>query len=184
MAKKARSSRSRAKRSAPATARMGALAESAPSTTSGGITTLEQFLATTGTLTAAERGQIVDQAQVMLESLYVHLPLKRAMHAIDPVQRLKLLRGHLAELSERQFHDEMIDIFTELRDLHTNYILPRPYASKTAFLPFLIEEFFEGGARKYLVSKLLGGFTHPSFKTGVVLTSWSGVPIERAVELN
>jgi hypothetical protein len=120
----------------------------------------------------------------MLQALYVHLPLKRSMHATDPVQRLKLLRFHLAELSERQFHDEMIDIFVDLRDLHTNYILPSLYATKTAFLPFLLEEFFEGGMRSYLVSKMLAGFTHPTFKPGVVVTRWSGVPIDRAVEVN
>ncbi len=153
-------------------------------TTIGATTTLEQFLASTGNLTASERSQIVGQAEVMLEALYVHLPLKRAMHATDPVQRLKLLRFHLSELSERQFHDEMIGIFVDLRDLHTNYILPSPYATKTAFLPFLLEEFFEGGVRTYLVSKMLAGFTHPTFIPGVVVTSWSGVPIDRAVELN
>src|SRR5262245_1387728 len=95
----------------------------------GAITTLEQFLATTGTLTPAERTQLVDQAEIMLEMLYVHLPLKRSMHAIDPLQRLKLLRFRLESMSERQFHDEMIDIFVKLRDLHTNYILPSVYAT-------------------------------------------------------
>jgi hypothetical protein len=150
----------------------------------GAITTLQQFLATTGTLTAAQRSKLVDQAELMLDMLYVHLPLKRSMHAIDPIQRLKLLRFRLGTMSERQFHDEMIDIFTKLRDLHTNYILPSPYASKTAFLPFLIEDFFEGTTRRYLVSKMLAGFTHPTFKPGVLVTSWSGVPIDRAVELN
>ena len=153
-------------------------------TTRGATMTLAQFLASTGTLSAAERSAIVDQAEVMLEALYVHLPLKRSMHATDPVQRLKLLRFHLAELSERQFHDEMIDIFVDLRDLHTNYILPSLYATKTAFLPFLLEEFFEGGMRTYLVSKMLAGFTHPTFKPGVVVTRWSGVPIDRAVDVN
>jgi hypothetical protein len=150
----------------------------------GATTTLQQFLATTGTLTPAERTTLVDQAELMLDNLYVHLPLKRSMHAIDPLQRLKLLRFRVASMSERQFHDEMIDIFVKLRDLHTNYILPSPYASKTAFLPFLLEEFFEGTTRRYLVSKMLAGFTHPTFKPGVVVTSWSGVPIDRAVELN
>jgi len=184
MARKSRTRRRPPKRAARAKARIGTLAERASASTSGAITTLEQFLATTGTLTAAQRGQIVDQAEILLDSLYVHLPLKRSMHATDPVQRLKLLRFRLADLSERQFHDEMIDIFTDLRDLHTNYILPSSYASKTAFLPFLAEEFFEGGARKYVVSKMLLGFTHATFKPGVELTGWSGVPIERAVELN
>ena len=150
----------------------------------GAITTLPQFLATTGTLTAAQRTKLVDQAELMLDLLYVHLPLKRSMHAIDPLQRLKLLRFRLAAMSERQFHDEMIDIFVTLRDLHTNYILPSTYATKTAFLPFLLEEFFEGSTRRYLVSKMLVGFTHPTFQPGVTVTSWSGVPIERAVEVN
>jgi len=154
------------------------------SSTTGATTTLEQFLASTGTLNASQRKSIVDQAEVMLQSLYVHLPLKKSMHATDPVQRLRLLRLHLAVLSERQFHDEMIDIFTDLRDLHTNYILPSPYATKTAFLPFLLEEFADGTNRKYLVSKMLADFTHPNFKPGVLVTSWSGVPIDRAVDLN
>jgi hypothetical protein len=154
------------------------------SRTSGATTTLDVFLASTGTLNASQRGSIVDQAEVMLQALYVHLPLKRSMHATDPVQRLRLLRFRLTSLSERQFHDEMIDIFTDLRDLHTNYILPSPYATKTAFLPFLLEEFADGSNRKYLVSKMLAGFTHPTFKPGVVATSWNGVPIDRAVDVN
>ena len=150
----------------------------------GATQTLPQFLAQAGTLTTAQRQKIVDQARTMIEQLHVHLPLKRAMHATDPVQRLKLLRFRLAGLSERQFHDEMIDIFTDLRDLHTNYILPAPYQTKTAFVPFLLEEFWEGSTRRYLVSKTLAGFTHATFKPGVVVTSWNGIPIERAVELN
>jgi hypothetical protein len=152
--------------------------------TLGAVSSLPEFLASTGELNAAERALLVEQALVLIEDLYVHLPLKRAMHAIDPVQRLKLLHFRLGRLSERRFHDELIRIFTGLRDLHTNYNLPEPYASKTAFLPFLIEEFFEGGERRYLVSKTFAGFSHPTFKAGVVLTHWNGVPVDRAVELN
>ena len=77
-------------------------------------------------LTSGERVQIIEQALVLVEQVYVHLPLKRAMHAVEPVQRLKLLKQRLAGLSDREFHDEMISIFTHLRDLHTNYILPEP----------------------------------------------------------
>ncbi|MGE0729424.1 MAG: S41 family peptidase [Acidimicrobiia bacterium] len=146
--------------------------------------TLEQFLAEAGKLTVQQRAKLIEQAQVLIGQLYVHLPLKRAMHACDPEQRLRLLAKRQEALSERAFHDEMIDIFTELRDLHTNYILPMPYQGRTAFLPFLVEEFFEAGRRRYLVSKTLAGLNHPTFRAGVELTSWSGVPIERAVELN
>ena len=38
---------------------------------------------------------IVEQALVLLEQNYVHLPLKMAMHAVNPVQRLRLLRTQL-----------------------------------------------------------------------------------------
>src|SRR5262245_50820490 len=84
----------------------------------GAVSTLPEFLALTGELDEKDRALLVDQALVLLEDLYVHLPLKRAMHAVDPIQRLKLLRHRLARLSERAFHDELIRIFTGLRDLH------------------------------------------------------------------
>jgi hypothetical protein len=149
-----------------------------------GVMSLPEFLALAGELDAGERRRITEQARVLIEELYVHLPLKRAMHAVDPIQRLRLLEHRLERMSERRFHDELIRIFTGLRDLHTNYILPQPYQSKTAFLPFLIEEFFEGESRRYVVSKTFDGFEHATFKPGVVLHHWNGVPIERAVELN
>ena len=38
----------------------------------------------------------------------------------------------------------MIDIFVGLRDLHTNYLLPSVYQAKAAYLPFRVEEFYEG----------------------------------------
>lgn len=161
---------------------------------------LATFLRTWGELNLNGRKRIVDQAQVLLEQNYVHLPFKRAMHAVDPVQRLRLLRHRLNETSEGEvppeieFHDEMTRIFTSLRDLHTGYRLPSPFREKTAWLPFLIEEFEEHGRRKYLVSKVLGGgavservvpeLGPPSFRPGVEVLYWNGVPIQRAVARN
>jgi C-terminal processing protease CtpA/Prc len=151
----------------------------------GAVVSLPEFNAMAGTLSEAERRTLVNQALVLIDDLYVHLPLKRAAHAVDPVQQLKLLRRRLGTLSERQFHDEMINIFKRLRDLHTNYILPAPYNQHTAFLPFLMEEFYDSaGERHYIVTRLLQGFTHSTFAPGVEVVRWSGVPIERAVEIN
>lgn len=151
----------------------------------GAVVSLREFNAMAGALSEAERRTIVNQALVLIDDVYVHLPLKQAAHAVDPVQQLKLLRRRLKTLSERQFHDQMIVIFKRLRDLHTNYILPAPYNQHTAFLPFLMEEFYDdAGERHYVVTRLLQGFTHPTFAPGVEVTSWSGVPIERAVEVN
>ncbi|MGF1607995.1 MAG: S41 family peptidase, partial [Kiloniellales bacterium] len=151
----------------------------------GAVQSLPDFLATTGMLTLAERERTVVQALVLLDDLYVHLPLKEAMHAINPLQRLRLLRWRLPSLTERQFHNEMIGIFVRLRDLHTNYILPAPYNQHTAFLPFLLEEYYDDDrTRHYVVSRLIAGFSHPTFQPGVEVTSWNGIPINRAVEIN
>ena len=152
----------------------------------GAAIALGKFLATVEDLNPAERKQVVEAAMAMLDQTYVHLPLKRALYAIDPLRRLKLLQQHVGEISPRQFHDEMIAVFHSLHDLHTNYILPAPYQNKTAFLPFLVEEFYEGSPaqRRYVLSKLIAGFNHPTFVPGVRLTHCSGIPIDRAVERN
>ena len=109
----------------------------------GTVRTMPEFraFAAQSSLTAAQRRTLVDQAELPIEGLYVHLPLKRAMHAIDPLQRLRLLRLRLTELSEDQFHARLLRIIIELRDLHTNYILPSRYRG-FAFLGILIERFF------------------------------------------
>jgi hypothetical protein len=166
-------------------------ATSAPAADLGMLQTLPVFLATAGQLTLDEQKVIVAQAINMIEELYVHLPLKRAMHAIDPLQSLRLLDRQLASFSkpmpERRFHNQMIGVFVSLRDLHTNYVLPSYFAAYTAFLPFYIEEFFadqNSDDCQYVVSKMLAGFTHPQFKPGVVLKYWNGIPMDRAVELN
>jgi hypothetical protein len=156
----------------------------AANTQLGAITPLPDFLATAGALTPAQRKTIIGQALVLIDDIYVHLPLKRAMHAVDPVQRLKLLRRKVGSLTEREFHNEMISIFKEMRDLHTNYILPAPYNQNTAFLPFLMEEYFENDERRYVVTRMLAGFEHATFTPGVEVTHWSGVPIDQAVAIN
>jgi hypothetical protein len=145
---------------------------------------LTDLLAAGTPLTFDERRLIVQQAQLMIEELYVHLPLKRAMHAVDPVQRLRLVERRLESYSDRRFHDEMISIFIGLRDLHTNYVLPAPFAGKIAFLPFRIEAFWEGDARRYLVTGVTPDLNAPPFGLGVGVTHWNGIPMDRAVSLN
>ncbi|MBO3749238.1 hypothetical protein J5X84_24430 [Streptosporangiaceae bacterium NEAU-GS5] len=157
--------------------------------------TVGEFLATAGILTLDERKAIVRQALVLLEQNYAHLPLKVAMHGVNPVQRLRLLQARLNRQDagtadpEWLFHKEMLSIFSSVRDLHTLYLLPAPFADTGAALPFTIEEFFEHGEHLYLVSRtsdrsLFPADTPDSFKQGVVVTHWNGVPIDRAVDVN
>ena len=151
---------------------------------------LKTFLRTSGELTLEERILIVDQALVLLRENYVHLPLKQAMHAVDPVQRLRLLHYRLENEREGElepeidFHAEMSGIFNSLRDLHTAYRLPAPFNSRIAWLPFLVEEYREHGQRRYLLSKLVGNAGPDTLEPGVELTHWNGVPIQRAVAAN
>lgn len=133
-------------------------------------------------LTTKQRETLISQAEVLIRDLYVHLPLKRAMHAVDPVQRLRLLNNKLQTLSEREFHAELIDIFKDLRDLHTNYSLPVPYQGKIAFLGILIETFDEGEQTRWIVSKVANHLvTDPELKPGVLVTHWNGMPMDLAV---
>ena len=72
----------------------------------GTVRTMPQFRThiEQGLLSDAQRRLVLDQAQILIEEIYVHLPLKRAMHAVDPLQALRLLRHRLAELTETEFH--------------------------------------------------------------------------------
>ncbi|MGY1694729.1 S41 family peptidase [Geodermatophilus sp. SYSU D00814] len=152
-----------------------------------GSVPLHEFVATAGTLTHADRVVLVDQALVLMEDNYVHLPLKTAMHAVNPVQRLRLLRARLGQQTdatmdpERVFHAELSEVFHSVRDLHTNYLLPEPFAGQVAYLPFQVERCVEGAARRYIVSKTASGVSDPTFRVGVEVLHWNGVPIERAV---
>ncbi|MEL6902101.1 MAG: S41 family peptidase, partial [Cyanobacteria bacterium J06606_4] len=154
-------------------------------------TDLPEFLDTVGNLTLEERKQIVEQSLVLMQENFVHLPLKEAMHGIDPIQRLKLVQHRLEQStpqtmgSEFQFHRDMIDVFTSIRDLHTNYLLPMPFADKAAFMPFDVEECFDNNGKPlYIASHFVPGFTHEHFKQGVTITTWNGVPIRRAIEIS
>ena len=72
------------------------------------------------------------------------------MYGIDPSQRLRLLRHGSAARRHRQFHAELLRIFTDLLgDLHTNYILPRPYQGPFAFLGILLEQHWENGEPRW-----------------------------------
>ena len=134
-----------------------------------------------GALTAAERLRLIDGIERVLEGVYTHLPLKRARYGFDPVQRLRILRSQIAELSDDAFHIELADTITRLRDAHTRYTGPAALESKVAALPFLVEMIGSVSAPTYVVTKV-GHSLDASFKPGVVLEYWNGVPIDRAVQ--
>jgi Peptidase family S41 len=140
------------------------------------------------------RLQLIGTALDLIETLYVHLPLKRSMYAVNPIQRLKLLRRrceqHMPVMAGREFFSELLSIFWQLRDLHTTFVLPEPFRSSTAFLPFRLERCVtDSGEEAYVVtrvmsSKLWKERIDPSFQAGVIVKHWNGTPIERVVAAN
>ncbi|HET9422677.1 MAG TPA: S41 family peptidase [Nocardioides sp.] len=152
----------------------------------GTVRTMPQFRShiAQGPLTDAQRRLVLDQAEILIGEVYCHLPLKRAMHAIEPLQALRLLRHRLADLTETEFHVQLQRIFLGLHDLHTNYILPSRYAG-FAFLGIFLERCVDAGRTAYLVTKTFDHITgDPQLKAGVEVTHWNGTPIQLAVEAN
>ncbi|TDO69434.1 peptidase S41-like protein [Kribbella sp. VKM Ac-2571] len=160
-------------------------------TDAGAAVPLADFLDAAGTLTLEQRKLLVDQALLLLSENYVHLPLKVAMHAVNPLQRLRVMRARMERQTadtmqaEWLFHREMSSIFHSVRDLHTNYLLPVPFAGKIAFLPFMIEKARDAdGSEHYLITRTISGYQAPQFGPGAEVTHWNGTPIARAVALN
>ncbi len=133
--------------------------------------------------------EVVERAHETLEGLYVHIDLKRARRGVDPLNQLRVFRDRLATLAPiapRAFHDAMLNIFKSLGDVHTAYRLPEPYISAIAFLPFLMNVYFDNrNRRRYLVTHVLADeLACESFGPGVEIVSWNGTPIDEAVHLN
>ena len=140
-------------------------------------------------LNPAEMRDVVGRALATLQGLYVHLDLKRARRGVDPLNQLRMFKDRITELEPRDsraFHDTMLSIFKSLGDVHTAYRLPEPYISAIAFLPFLMNVYFDkDNRRRYLVTHVLTDELRcESFGQGVEIVSWNGTPIDEAVRLN
>jgi len=143
-----------------------------------------------GELAPVDQKKLIDVALDLVETLYVHLPLKRSMYAVNPLQRLRLLRRRSEQtppLEKREFFNELLSIFCELRDLHTAFVCPEPLRSTFAYLPFDLERCL-GPSREemYIVSRLRDTkqTIGPDFQRGAVVTYWNGTPIDRVVAAN
>ena len=54
---------------------------------------------------------------------------------IDPLPRIQALAQQVDTVSDTVFHETLSDTFIGLRDLHTNYIMPRPHSCYLALWP-------------------------------------------------
>jgi Peptidase family S41 len=148
------------------------------------VRTIPKFLehAESGRLSRREKETLVDQATLLIEHFYAHLPFKRARYATEPVQRFRLIHAQLDQLTDLQFHELMLQAFLRLRDAHTFYGLPLPYRGSFALLPFRMDCYEESGRKRFVVTNVLPGFEHARFGAGSEITLWQGMAVERAIE--
>jgi hypothetical protein len=148
------------------------------------VSTIPQFLehAESMQLSHRDKETLVDQATLLIEHFYAHLPFKRARYATEPVQRFRLIHAQLDQLTDSQFHELMLQAFLRLRDAHTFYGLPLPYRGSFALLPFRMDCYQEKGRKRFIVTNVLPGFEHSRFGVGSEITLWQGMPVERAIE--
>lgn len=133
-------------------------------------------------LTPAERDAIISMFTDLLDGLYVHLPLKRAMYGIDPVQQLRRLHERARLMSDVAFHREIGTILASLHDAHTAYVAPSPFEASVARLAFLVEQYGPEDAPRFLVSKTIESLIDaPGFGEGAEIVEWNGVPIADAI---
>jgi hypothetical protein len=138
------------------------------------------------TLSRAHRLTLNQQATILLESIYAHLPFKRAMFGIDPIQQLRYQRLQLLDPKspprpDCEFHEEMVQVFDAVRDIHTVYHLPEPYAGRNACLPVVIERYGPEVAERYLVTSVIEPRACVRLRRGDEVTHWNGTPIARLV---
>ncbi|NLT53786.1 MAG: hypothetical protein GXX79_04310 [Actinomycetales bacterium] len=146
--------------------------------------TLAEFRSGAAASRIENRTALVAAAEELLSGAYVHLRQKQARYGVDPVRQLRMLRTRAAGMTDEAFRRELTAVFSGLRDRHTGYLAPTPFAGTTAVLPFLVEAYRTGGgAWRHVVSKVSAWCpAAEGFVPGAEVTHWNGVPIQRAVE--
>lgn len=136
-------------------------------------------------LSWADRLDILEGLSILLEQIYVHLPLKRSLYGFDVIRALQSLRQQSTLIDDVQFHRELTTLINRLRDAHTQYQGPWPQNYDVASLPFLVEAYGPVEDTTYIVSKVDGRTVKDKYFTeGVQITHWNGIPFTRAVDLH
>ena len=111
----------------------------------------------------------------LVRHAYASVPFYRRLYdqaGVDPAA--------IRSLDEQTFHHELADILTRLRDAHTRYSGPAALEDVSAVLPFFVEMIGSTQAPTYVVSRVTEDLG-PTFREGVVVRYWNGVPIDLAV---
>lgn len=110
------------------------------------------------TLTDDEKAIILDQAHLLMADLYVHRERKLKLYGagVDALPMLDALAKDASTVNAETFHRRASHAFTAQRDLHTNYLFPKPYSCYATLLPFDFTLVRTGSGDAIAVSRLLG----------------------------
>ena len=135
---------------------------------------------------------VFNQAKIALTEIFVHrdIKIKDFGAAVDPLPRLNALEKKLATISDADFHKTMTDIFRDLKDLHTIYTLPKPFACYESFLPVFFKQVSVGNGRKVIAisdfsarKEILDLIPKPfNVALGDVVVSYNGIPTDNAIK--
>jgi len=136
-------------------------------------------------LTAEQKKYICTTLINTIQNYYVHLPIKEKAFAINPVQELKLLEAgyfYDDESDTLSFLRILQRIFLKLNDRHTTLVMPEPWKNLVAFIPVVIEKYYDEGNPVYIITKKLFGYENEELQNGFIVTHWNGIPIDKHIE--
>ncbi len=143
--------------------------------------------------TVDDRRLVLEQARVLFEDVYVHKDLKKKDQGIHATAELNALEKRLSEISDEEFHNQMIRIFVTHGDLHMNYYLPKPHSCYSALLPLRLRRTYDDGQYRFRVesvgrsdedfpAELKAKVDKLGLQVGDEVVSYNGQPTFRAVE--
>ena len=75
-----------------------------------------------------EKLRIINIAKTIFSKVYVNLEHKMKLYQVDPIRELATIEENYQSMNEIQFNSAMLAVFTNVKDLHTNYFFPKPVA--------------------------------------------------------
>jgi C-terminal processing protease CtpA/Prc len=143
------------------------------------------------TYSVDEKKIVLDQAYLVMSEIFVHRELKMTNFGseIDPLPMVKSLQGKVDSLSDKDFHNELTNIFSKQNDLHTSYSYPKPYSCYMSYLPFSFKEIIKrDGQKSIAVNKIVDTKEVidlvPDLKVqiGDILISYNGIAAYEAAQ--
>ena len=137
-------------------------------------------------LSWAERLDILDGLSLLLDQIYVHLPLKRSLYGFDIIRALASLRQQSTSISDIQFHRELTTLINRLRDAHTQYQGPWTQRGRRGEPAVSCRSLSARQTTRPTSSRrstAMRSRTSISRKA-VEITHWNGIPFGRALDLH